>query len=100
METQTLLGLKAIAEAVTNSMVPLAAASGLTVALLEAFKKLFTQSLALCAQAGLVSLGRVALDGSKVRASASRHRAMSYAGWCGPKVSSPPRLRRYWPARR
>ncbi len=30
------------------------------------------------AQAGLVSLGRVALDGSKVRASASRHRAMSY----------------------
>jgi hypothetical protein len=36
------------------------------------------QSLALCAQAGLVSLGRVALDGTKVRASASRHRAMSY----------------------
>ncbi len=44
----------------------------------EAFKALFTQSLALCAQAGLVSLGRVALDGSKIRASASRHRAMSY----------------------
>ena len=39
---------------------------------------MFTQSLALCAQAGLVSLGRVALDGSKIRASASRHRAMSY----------------------
>ena len=37
----------------------------------EAFKELFTQSLALCAQAGLVSLGRVALDGSKIRASAS-----------------------------
>lgn len=43
----------------------------------EASKKLFTQSLALCAQAGLVSLGRVALDGSKIRASASRNRAMS-----------------------
>ena len=43
-----------------------------------AFAQLFTQSLALCAQAGLVSLGRVALDGTKVRASASRHRAMSY----------------------
>jgi transposase len=43
-----------------------------------ALKQLFTQSLALCAQAGLVSLGRVALDGTKVRASASRHRAMSY----------------------
>jgi len=45
---------------------------------LRAFTALFTQALALCAQAGLVSLGRVALDGSKVRASASRHRAMSY----------------------
>ena len=44
----------------------------------EAFGALFTQVLALCAQAGLVSLGRVALDGTKVRASASRHRAMSY----------------------
>jgi len=43
----------------------------------EAFKVLFTQSLALCAQAGLVSLGRVALDGSKIRVSASRHRAMN-----------------------
>jgi len=44
----------------------------------KAFAELFTQSLALCAQAGLVSLGRVALDGTKVRAAASRHRAMSY----------------------
>jgi transposase len=43
-----------------------------------ALKALFTQSLSLCAQAGLVSLGRVALDGTKVRANASRHRAMSY----------------------
>jgi transposase len=43
-----------------------------------ALKELFTQSLSLCAKAGLVSLGRVALDGTKVRASASRHRAMSY----------------------
>jgi transposase len=45
---------------------------------LQAFTALFTQALSLCAQAGLVSLGRVALDGSKIRASASRHRAMSY----------------------
>jgi len=45
---------------------------------LTAFTALFTQVLSLCAQAGLVSLGRVALDGSKIRASASRHRAMSY----------------------
>ena len=44
----------------------------------KAFADLFTQALGLCAQAGLVSLGNVALDGSKIRASASRHRAMSY----------------------
>ena len=45
---------------------------------LSAFTALFTQALSLCARAGLVSLGNVALDGSKIRASASRHRAMSY----------------------
>jgi transposase len=45
---------------------------------LKAFEALFTQALSLCARAGLVSLGKVALDGSKIRASASRHRAMSY----------------------
>ena len=45
---------------------------------LKAFTALFTQALGLCAQAGLVSLGNVALDGSKIRANASRHRAMSY----------------------
>ena len=44
----------------------------------KAFAALFTQVLGLCAQAGLVSFGNVALDGSKIRASASRHRAMSY----------------------
>ena len=38
----------------------------------------FIQVLALCASSGLVSLGRVALDGTKLRASASRHKAMSY----------------------
>jgi hypothetical protein len=32
----------------------------------------------LCKRAGLVKLGRVALDGTKLRASASRHKAMSY----------------------
>ena len=34
----------------------------------------------LCQQAGLVKLGHVALDGTKVRANASKHKAMSY-GW-------------------
>src|ERR1035441_2797275 len=45
---------------------------------LGALDGLFTQVLVLCATAGLVSLGRVALDGTKLRASASRHKAMSY----------------------
>lgn len=45
---------------------------------LEALAELLTQALALCAKAGLVKLGRVALDGTKLRASASRHKAMSY----------------------
>ncbi len=38
-----------------------------------------------CAWAGLVKLGRVALDGTKVRASASRHKAMSHDR-LGPKI--------------
>jgi transposase len=45
---------------------------------LEALSQLFTQVLLLCRQAGLVKLGHVALDGTKVRANASRHKAMSY----------------------
>jgi len=40
---------------------------------------LFVQSVRLCGQAGLVKLGHVAIDGSKVKANASRHKAMSYA---------------------
>ena len=43
-----------------------------------ALHPLFLQVLALCAKAGLVSLGRVALDGTKLDANASRHKAMSY----------------------
>ena len=45
---------------------------------LEALGELFLQVLELCQQAGLVKLGHVALDGTKVRANASRHKAMSY----------------------
>ena len=45
---------------------------------LEALGDLFLQVLALCQQAGLVKLGHVALDGTKVRANASRNKAMSY----------------------
>ncbi len=46
---------------------------------LSALGHLFVQALALCQAAGMVSLGRGALDGTKVRASASRRKAMSYA---------------------
>ena len=45
---------------------------------LEALGNLFLQVLALCRQAGLVKLGHVALDGTKVKANASRNKAMSY----------------------
>lgn len=39
---------------------------------------LFVQVLRLCQDAGLVRLGHISLDGTKVRANASRHKAMSY----------------------
>ena len=45
---------------------------------LGALSGLFLQVLELCQRAGLVKLGHVALDGAKVRANASRHKAMSY----------------------
>jgi transposase len=45
---------------------------------LEALADLFGQVLRLCEKAGLVKLGHVALDGTKVQANASKHRAMSY----------------------
>jgi transposase len=45
---------------------------------LRALGGLFGQVLRLCQRAGLVSLGHVALDGTKVRANASKHKAMSY----------------------
>jgi len=45
---------------------------------LEALGELFVQALRLCKQAKLVGLGSLALDGTKVRANASRHKAMSY----------------------
>lgn len=45
---------------------------------LDALAELFVQALRLCKQAGLVGLGTLALDGTKLRANASRHKAMSY----------------------
>jgi transposase len=45
---------------------------------LDALGGLFVQVLKLCQRAGLVRLGHVALDGTKVKANASKHKAMSY----------------------
>ena len=49
---------------------------------LKALSGLFFQVLQLCRQAGLVKLGHVALDGTKVKANASKHKAMSYKRMC------------------
>jgi len=45
---------------------------------LKVLADLFVQVLQICQKAGLVRLGHVALDGTKVRANASKHKAMSY----------------------
>jgi hypothetical protein len=45
---------------------------------LDALGELFVQALRLCKQSRLVGLGMLALDGTKLRANASRHKAMSY----------------------
>ncbi len=44
----------------------------------EALAELFLQVLKLCRRAGLVKMGHVALDGTKVQANASKHKAMTY----------------------
>src|SRR5271169_5834634 len=45
---------------------------------LARLETLFVEVLKLCALAGLVKVGTIALDGTKVKANASRHKAMSY----------------------
>lgn len=45
---------------------------------LPALGRLFGQVLALCKKAGLVRLGHVSLDGTKIKANASKHKAMTY----------------------
>jgi transposase len=41
-------------------------------------EKLFQQTVILCARLGMVNLGHIALDGTKLKANTSRHKAMSY----------------------
>ena len=44
----------------------------------EALSELFVQVLSLCRDAGIAKLGHVALDGTKMKANASKHSVMSY----------------------
>jgi transposase len=41
-------------------------------------EKLFNETVLLCARLGMVNLGHIALDGTKLKASTSKHKAMSY----------------------
>lgn len=45
---------------------------------LKHMQLLFVEILSLCREAGLLKVGRLALDGTKIKANASRHKAMSY----------------------
>ena len=45
---------------------------------LQHMQPLFLEVLILCREAGLLNVGRLSLDGTKVKANASRHKAMSY----------------------
>jgi transposase/IS5 family transposase len=45
---------------------------------LEQFIALFKQVVQIAKNSGLIKLGRVAIDGTKIKANASRHKAMSY----------------------
>ena len=45
---------------------------------MEAFEKLFVEVLRLAGELGMVKLGNLSTDGTKMGANASRHKAMSY----------------------
>ncbi|MFK8083051.1 MAG: IS1182 family transposase [Granulosicoccus sp.] len=53
---------------------------------LEELRDLFVQVVKLASECGLVKLGTVAVDGTKVKANASRHKAMSYERMCKAEV--------------
>src|SRR3974390_2643554 len=46
----------------------------------EALKGLFKQVLKVCKKGGMVKLGHVALDGTRIRANANAHKSMTYGG--------------------
>ena len=62
---------------------------------LDALKDLFVQILRLCQKAGMVSLGHVALDGTKVQANASKRKAMSHERMLRAEILDAQEDRRY-----
>lgn len=63
---------------------------------LKALAGLFQQVLELCRAAGLAKLGHVAIDGTKVRANASKHKAMSYGRMKQEEARQQERIRRWF----
>lgn len=63
---------------------------------LQAIEGLFVQVLRLCQKANLVDLGHVSLDGSKVKANASKHKAMSYGHMLKTEKELAAEVRRYF----
>jgi len=56
---------------------------------LKTLEGLFEQVLKIALEAGAMKLGRVALDGTKVKANASKHKAMSYGRDAGERTADP-----------
>jgi transposase len=54
---------------------------------LETLESLFEQVLQIALEAGAMKVGRVALDGTKMKANASKHKAMSSSGRCSRPAS-------------
>jgi len=62
-------------------------------------RRIFIQVLQLCQKAGLVKLGHIALDGTKVKANASRHKAMSYGRMKQDVKGRLNRIKSFWVAK-
>ena len=62
---------------------------------LEAFSDLFPRVVRLAMDAGLVPLEHVAIDGSKVLANASKHKAMSYDRMLKARLSLPASIKKF-----
>src|SRR3972149_3534122 len=62
----------------------------------DVLEGLFVQVLGLCREAGLVKLGHVSLDGTKVRANASKHKAMSYGRMVAKEEKLEAEIRRWF----